>query len=284
MPDLQASGIREAAERLLEATRTHVPCAPVRDVLPDGSGETAYAVQGILTERALADGRRMVGRKVGLTSPAVQRQLGVDRPDFGVLFADMEVPAGTEADSGRLLQPKVEAEIAFVLAADLDAPDLDAAAVRAATAHVVAALEIVDSRIAGWDITFADTVADNASSGLYVLGAERVELGDQDLRTVRMELTDGTGATVSEGTGAACLGDPVEAVLWLAATCRDLGAPLRAGEVVLSGALGPMVPAVLGRTYTAQLSGLGSVSVGFSQDERAGREVIHAGGVREDGR
>ncbi|RBM17739.1 2-keto-4-pentenoate hydratase [Prauserella sp. PE36] len=276
--------MREAAERLLEATRTHVPCAPVRDVLPDGSGETAYAVQGILTERALADGRRMVGRKVGLTSPAVQRQLGVDRPDFGVLFADMEVPAGTEADSGRLLQPKVEAEIAFVLAADLDAPDLDAAAVRAATAHVVAALEIVDSRIAGWDITFADTVADNASSGLYVLGAERVELGDQDLRTVRMELTDGTGATVSEGTGAACLGDPVEAVLWLAATCRDLGAPLRAGEVVLSGALGPMVPAVLGRTYTAQLSGLGSVSVGFSQDERAGREVIHAGGVREDGR
>ncbi|SFO28338.1 2-keto-4-pentenoate hydratase [Pseudonocardia ammonioxydans] len=284
MPDLQAPGIREAAERLLEATRTHVPCAPVRDVLPDGSAETGYAVQAILTERALADGRRIVGRKVGLTSPAVQAQLGVDRPDFGVLFADMEVPAGAEADSGRLLQPKVEAEIAFVLAADLDAPDLDAAAVRAATDHVVAALEIVDSRIAGWDITFADTVADNASSGLYVLGAERVELGDRDLRTVRMELADDTGATVSEGTGAACLGDPVEAVLWLAATCRDLGAPLRAGEVVLSGALGPMVAAASGDTYTARLSELGSVSVGFSQDERAGRGAVHAGGVREDGR
>ncbi|MCE3554491.1 fumarylacetoacetate hydrolase family protein [Pseudonocardia sp. RS11V-5] len=257
-------GIQQAAERLLEAARTRTPCAPVRDVLPDGSAETAYAVQNILTARSLDDGRRIVGRKVGLTSPAVQRQLGVDRPDFGVLFADMEIADATVADSGRLLQPKVEAEIAFVLAADLDAVDLDAAAVRSATAHVVAALEIVDSRIAGWDITFADTVADNASSALYVLGTEPTDLAGLDLTTVRMELVDGTGATMSEGTGAACLGDPVEAVLWLARTCRDLGAPLRAGEIVLSGALGPMAPAAADGVYTARLSDLGTVSVGFS--------------------
>ena len=274
MPDPHAPGVEEAAERLLEAARTRLPCAPVRDMLPDGSAETAYAVQNILTARALDEGRQITGRKVGLTSPAVQRQLGVDRPDFGVLFADMELAAGTVADFGRLLQPKVEAEIAFVLAADLDAADLDAAAVRAAVAHVVPALEIVDSRIVGWDITFADTVADNASSALYVLGAERTALGAEDLTTVRMELVDGTGATVSEGTGAACLGDPVEAVLWLARTCRDLGAPLRAGEVVLSGALGPMVPAVADGVYTARLSSLGTVSVGFSGAERAAGAAV----------
>ncbi|MEU7810962.1 fumarylacetoacetate hydrolase family protein [Pseudonocardia sp. NPDC049154] len=270
------NGIQEAAERLLEATRTRTPCAPIRDLLPDGNAGTAYAVQNILTARSLEEGRRIVGRKVGLTSPAVQRQLGVDRPDFGVLFADMEVADATVADSGRLLQPKVEAEIAFVLAADLDAADLDAAAVRAATAHVVAALEIVDSRIAGWDITFADTVADNASSAMYVLGTERLDLAGLDLTTVRMELVDGAGATVSEGTGAACLGDPVEAVLWLARTCRDLGVPLRAGEVVLSGALGPMVPATTDGVYTARLSDLGTVSVGFSGTAlRPGGGVAH---------
>ncbi|WP_181780685.1 2-keto-4-pentenoate hydratase [Pseudonocardia pini] len=257
-------GVRQAADRLLAAARTRTPCAPVRDVLPDGTAETAYAVQNILTADALAAGRRIVGRKVGLTSPAVQQQLGVDQPDFGVLFADTAVPDGGVADSAALLQPKVEAEIAFVLSADLDAPDLDAAAVRAATEHVVAALEIVDSRIAGWDITFADTVADNASSAMYVLGPRQVPLAGLDLTEVRMELVDAVGDIVSSGTGAACLGDPVTAVLWLARTCRDLGSPLRAGEVVLSGALGPMVPAAAGARYTATLSTLGSVSVAFS--------------------
>jgi 2-keto-4-pentenoate hydratase len=193
----------------------------------------------------------------------------VDQPDFGVLYADMAVPDGGVADSTALLQPKVEAEIAFVLSADLDSPDLDAAAVRAATEHVVAALEIVDSRIAGWDITFADTVADNASSAMYVLGPLQTSLVGLDLTQVRMSLVDESGRTVSSGTGAACLGDPVEAVLWLARTCRDLGSPLRAGEVVLSGALGPMVPATAGDRYTATLSTLGTVSVGFSDPDLA---------------
>ncbi|WP_214403508.1 2-keto-4-pentenoate hydratase [Pseudonocardia lacus] len=264
MPDRQPPPIQEAAERLRTAARTRTPCPPVRDLLPDATARTAYAVQNLLTESALAEGRRIVGRKVGLTSPAVQAQLGVDQPDFGVLFADMAVGPGAVIDSGRLLQPKVEAEIAFVLGADLDGADLDADAVRAATDHVVAALEIVDSRIAGWDITYADTVADNASSGLFVLGEQTRPLEGLDLTEVRMQLLDAAGTVVSEGVGAACLGDPVNAVLWLARTCRDLGSPLRTGEVVLSGALGPMVVATPDSTFTATLSGLGGVSTSFS--------------------
>jgi 2-keto-4-pentenoate hydratase len=196
----------------------------------------------------------------------VRAQLGVDQPDFGVLFDDMAVAHGGVIGPQRLLQPKVEAEIAFVLGADLDGADLDEDGVRAATDHVVAALEIVDSRIADWDITFADTVADNASSGLFVLGGQTHPLAGLDLTEVRMELLDAVGTLVSEGTGAACMGDPVSAVLWLARTCRDLGAPLRAGEVVLSGALGPMVDAPAGSEFTASLSGLGTVSVGFSAE------------------
>ena len=256
--------IPEAAERLIAAARTRTPVAPVRDELPDGSADTGYAVQQILTDAALAEGRLIVGRKVGLTSPVVQQQLGVDRPDFGVLFDDMAVDDAATVDTARLLQPKIEAEVAFVLDADLDGEHIDGATVRAATRHVVAALEIVDSRVAGWDITFVDTVADNASSALYVLGRDPVPIDGTDLVATAMTLTDGSGSEISSGTGAACLGDPVEAVVWLARTCRDLGAPLQAGEVVLSGALGPMVPVRGGATYTAELTGLGSVSVAFS--------------------
>jgi 2-keto-4-pentenoate hydratase len=258
------TGVEDAAARLLTALRTRTPCPPVRDVLPDGGAETAYAVQTLLTHYALQSGRRIVGRKIGLTSPAVQQQLGVDQPDFGVLFDDMHVAQDTPVDSARLLQPRIEAEIAFVLSADLDGPDLDAALVRAATAHVVPALEIVDSRIAGWDITFADTVADNASSGLFVLGDTETPLSGLDLRAAEMSLVDDSGEVVSSGTGAACLGDPVEAVLWLARTCCRLGSPLRAGEVVLSGALGPMVPVTRGASYRATVGQLGTVTARFS--------------------
>ncbi|MER6006498.1 fumarylacetoacetate hydrolase family protein [Nonomuraea angiospora] len=204
----------------------------------------------------------MTGRKIGLTSPAVQQQLGVDQPDFGVLFADMEV-TGT-APTGQLLQPKVEAEIAFVLADDLTG-DLDLPTVRAAVEYAVPALEIVDSRIADWDITITDTVADNASSGLYVLGAERLPLSafEPVEATMRMYADD---QLVSQGTGAACLGDPLNALLWLARTARDLGDPLRAGQVILSGALGPMVPVSPGTTVKAEISGLGIVIVTFEDD------------------
>jgi len=220
----------------------------------------------VLTRARLERGRRVVGRKIGLTSPAVQAQLGVDQPDFGVLFDDMLCAQDQPVEMGRLLQPRIEAEIAFVLGADLADGDLDERAARAAVAEVVPALEIVDSRVAGWDITIVDTVADNASSGLYVLGEPRRPLGELDLTAVEMTLVDGEGTTVSSGSGAACLGDPVNALLWLARTTRELGDPLRAGEVVLSGALGPMVPVRAGTRYTATLTGLGTVHSAFTDD------------------
>lgn len=264
--DETTAAIAIAAARLQQAHSGGVACAPVRDLLPDAGVATAYAVQSILTHERIAGGRTVVGRKVGLTSPAVQAQLGVDQPDFGVLFDDMACEQDEPIDIGRLLQPRIEAEIAFVLAEDLDRADLDERSVRAAVATVVPALEIVDSRIAGWDITFVDTVADNASSGLYVLGDDRVALGDRDLRGVEMTLTDGDDTVLSSGTGRACLGDPVAALLWLARTAHELGTPLRAGDVVLSGALGPMVPVTPGSRFVATLSGLGTVRAAFTTD------------------
>ncbi len=153
-----------------------MPCPPVRDLIGADNVDAAYAVQQQLTRARIEAGARVVGRKIGLTSPAVRRQLGVDQPDFGVLFDDMDVSALAEVPMHTLLQPKVEAEIAFVLSDDLSAGDLTADQVRGAVAYAVAALEIVDSRIAGWDITIADTIADNASSGLFVLGPRLVPL------------------------------------------------------------------------------------------------------------
>ncbi|MBP2365375.1 2-keto-4-pentenoate hydratase [Pseudonocardia parietis] len=261
---LTTDAARVAAQRLQEASRTRTPCEPVRGLLPDAAVATGYAVQSVLTRDAIDAGRVVTGRKIGLTSPAVQAQLGVDQPDFGVLFEDMACPQDTPIDIERLLQPRIEAEIAFVLGADLDRSDVDVDIARAAVAAVIPSLEIVDSRIAGWDITFVDTVADNASSGLYVLGDERHELGDTDLREVEMTLTGSDGEVLSSGTGAACLGDPVAALVWLARTAHEFGDPLRAGQVVLSGALGPMVPVTPGGRYTATLSGLGEVRASFT--------------------
>lgn len=257
-------GVRDAADRLLTATATRTPCAPVRHVLGDTDLATGYAVQRLLTQDRLARGARVIGRKIGLTSPAVQAQLGVDQPDLGVLFDDMAVRSGETVDPGRLLQPRIEAEIAFVLATDLPDPRTDALRARSAVGHAVAALEIVDSRIATWDITLVDTVADNASCGLFVLSDDRVPLGDQDLRAVHMIMTNSSSTVVSSGEGAACLGDPLEALAWLARAAAELGEPLRAGEIVLSGALGPMVPVAPGEEFTATLSGLGKVTVAFA--------------------
>ncbi|MFD6418656.1 2-keto-4-pentenoate hydratase [Streptomyces sp. NPDC060194] len=246
------------------AARERVPCPPVRALIGTSDVGTAYAVQRRNLERAAAGGRRVAGRKIGLTSPAVQRQLGVDEPDFGALLADAEVPDGGEADLARLLQPRIEAEVALVLGADLTDPDCGADDVRAAVARLHPALEIVDSRVADWDITLVDTVADNASAGLYVLGGDgRPPLpGDGDLSGVRMLMRRGT-ETVSQGSGADCLGGPLLAARWLAVTLARLGDPLRAGDVVLTGALGPVVPVAPGDVFTAELTGLGEVSVRF---------------------
>ncbi|MEU0935983.1 fumarylacetoacetate hydrolase family protein [Embleya sp. NPDC005971] len=257
--------VRVAAERLLEAAETGIPCAPVRDLIGPGDLAAAYGVQRRVVADRLARGARVVGRKIGLTSTAVQRQLGVDRPDFGVLFDDMGHADGQVIPYRTVLQPRVEAEVAFVLGADLADGPLDLDQVRDAIDYAVAALEICGSRVRDWDIRFADTVADNASSGAYVLGAVRKSLDELVPREVRMTMTAG-GEVVSAGTGAACLGDPIEAVAWLARQARDLGDPLRAGQLVLSGALGPMHPVAPGDNVRADITGLGAVAIDFGPD------------------
>lgn len=264
--DARWGTVDEAVERLQNAGRTAVPCPPVRDLIGADDVDLAYAVQRRLTERRLAAGARVVGRKIGLTSPAVQQQLGVDRPDFGVLFDDMDVSALTEVPSERLLQPKTEAEVAFRLGSDLVDGPLDIAQVRGAVAYAVAALEIVDSRIAGWDIRFSDTVADNASSGLFVLGERRLTLDEFEPVEVAMTM-ELDGSVVSQGTGAACLGDPLNALTWLARTAAELGDPLLAGQVVLSGALGPMAPTPPESVVSADLGPLGTVRAKFSRKD-----------------
>jgi 2-keto-4-pentenoate hydratase len=265
--DTDTAAIGEAAERLLTAAASGVPCAPIRDLIGATDIAVAYEVQKHLTEAKLAAGATIVGRKIGLTSPAVQAQLGVDRPDFGVLFDDMVYDEETVIPISRLLQPKAEAEVAFVLAEDLADGPLDVEQVRGAVAYAVAALEIVDSRVADWDIKFADTVADNASSGVYVLGARQVTLDEFEPIAAEMTMSI-NGETVSTGNGAACLGDPLNALSWLARTAREFGEPLRAGQVVLSGALGPMAPLTGGDVVRADITGLGSVTATFSKEEQ----------------
>ncbi|MFF0011496.1 2-keto-4-pentenoate hydratase [Streptomyces sp. NPDC005374] len=264
--------VAEAAGRLVGAARERRPCAPVRDLLGPTDIGLAYAVQRRIVDDRIARGARVVGRKIGLTSAAVQRQVGVDRPDFGVLLDDMDATGLPALPSERLLQPRAEAEIAFVLAADLDAEDpadLDVERVRGAVGHAVAALEIVDSRVADWDIAITDTVADNASSGMFVLGPQRVALTEFEPREVTMRLY-ADGVLASEGDGSACLGDPLLALLWLARTAREFGDPLRAGQVVLSGALGPLVPTPPGTTVRAEIAGLGPVTATFSPKDSEG--------------
>ena len=253
-----AATIVAAAARLMSTALTGEPVPPVRDLIGSEDVRAAYAVQQLQTQARLAVGGSVVGRKIGLTSKAVQAQLGVSQPDFGVLFSDMAYVGGAEVPASAVMQPRVEAEIAFVLGDDLVEGDLSYDRVRAAISYAVAALEICGSRVRDWDITFSDTVADNASAGAFVLGPRRMSLAEFEPRETTMTMTiDGTDVTT--GKGAACLGDPVRAVLWLAERARDLGDPLRAGQVVLSGALGPMRPIRPGSHVHAVVEPLGAV-------------------------
>lgn len=276
--DTPTEAITTAADRLTQARQSGVPVEPVRDLLPAGDVRAAYAVQQLQTDRRVAAGRRITGRKIGLTSVAVQTQLGVDTPDFGVLFDDMAVPDGVEIPHGFVLQPRAEAEIALVLEHDLTHERHTVADVLRAVAFVLPAIEVVGSRIRDWDITLVDTVADNASAGMYVLGGQPVLPGQLDLRAAGMVL-ERRGEQVSSGIGAACLGHPLNAALWLADTLVQLGHPLRAGDTVLTGALGPVVVAEPGDVFEARVQGLGSVRAAFAADP--GREAgSEAGGDR----
>lgn len=254
--------LQTAAAALANARLKRQPCGRISEAFGIDTLTGAYAVQEINTHLALEAGRRLVGRKVGLTSTAVQQQLGVDQPDFGMLFADMEVVDGGQIDTSKLIQPKAEGEIAFVLGRDLPNADTTLAELLTAVDYVLPALEIVDSAIENWKITLVDTVADNASSALYVLGKQPTKLSALDLRLEGM-LLEKNGAQASIGVGAACLGNPVDACLWLARTMAEIGRPLQAGDVLLSGALGPMTPVVAGDSLHLRLTRLGEVSCRF---------------------
>lgn len=260
---MDSTVLHRLATSLRDAARQRQTILPVRDELAGMGIVGAYAVQDINTRHALESGRRLTGRKIGLTSKSVQQQLGVDAPDFGMLFADMELAPDEEVAPGRVLQPKVEAEVAVVLERDLDGEEVTLSQLISATAYVLPAVEIVGSRIRDWDIRLLDTVADNASSGLYALGTQPRKLSEVDLRMCGM-LMERKGKVVSLGVGAACLGHPLNAALWLARKMAEVGRPLQAGDVIMTGALGPMVTVEPGDLIETTIAGLGVVRTAFS--------------------
>ena len=253
-----------AVARLLRDAYAKGSVLPLRQYLEPTDASGAYGVQAINTQFWVTQGRRIVGRKAGLTAKAVQAQLGVDQPDFGVLFEDMRLADGGALDPAKCIQPKVEAEIAFVLAADLPSSDTTPEQVAEAVATVHAAIEIVDSRIAEWKITFADTVADNGSSAFFVLAGQGLPIAGLDLEGAVMEMRIG-GEVVSTGIGAAALGNPLNAAAWLARTLAARGEPLKAGDVLLAGALGPMVTLTPGDVVEASVAGIGTCSFTYGK-------------------
>lgn len=261
---LNEQQIAAAADSLRNVYTTCEAIAPLRESF-DMDLEDAYAVQEHNTKAWLKEGRRLCGRKIGLTSKAVQGQLGVDQPDFGMLFSDMAYVDGEEVPMNKLFQPKIEGEIAFYVGKDLDDPGVTIAELISSIEYAVAAIEIVGSRVKDWDIKIQDTIADNASSGLYVLGSQPVKLGDFDHRLCGMVI-ENRGQPVSVGAGAACLGNPINACLWLAKKMIEVGRPLKAGDLILSGALGPMAPVKAGESYELRIEGVGSVRADFSAE------------------
>jgi 2-keto-4-pentenoate hydratase len=257
-----ADTLQAAALALHDARTLRRPIPPLSTTFGIAGIDAAYAVAAINTKARLAEGRRVVGKKVGLTSRAVQQQLGVDQPDFGVLLDDMEFLDGDTVPGGRLMQPKVEAEVGFVVGRELKSATPSYGEFLASLAFALPAIEIVDSAIADWKISLVDTVADNASSALYLLGHQPVQVGQLANAELGMQMSL-NGAVVSVGSGAACLGHPLRAAFWLARTMAARGEPLREGELILSGALGPMVPVKSGDLVQARIGGLGACSVRF---------------------
>lgn len=260
---MTSEDIRLAADALRDAALTGRFIAPLRDSYAGMDALAAYAIQQRNNELRLASGSRRTGCKIGLTARSVQRQLGVDQPDFGILFDDMAYGDDEPIQATSLQQPKVEAEIAFVLGRDLVQERPGVVDVIDAIEYALPAIEIVGSRIADWNIRFVDTVADNASSCAYVVGSTPRRLQDFDHRLCGA-VVERRGDPVAVGAGAASMGNPLNAVVWLARTMTRLGSPLRAGELVLSGALGPMVTAQPGDVFEVRINGLGSVRAHFA--------------------
>jgi 2-oxopent-4-enoate hydratase len=259
---------QELADDLWEADRTAKPVAPLTDRHSDLTIEDAYAIQTINIDRRIAAGQRVIGRKVGLTSKPMQTMLGVDEPDFGVLTDEMIVEDGDLIPLSRLVQPRVEAELAFVMARDLAGPGVSTATALDAIAGALPAVEIVDSRVADWKIKLIDTVADNASSGLLVVGGRMRPVAELDLRLLGVAISR-NGELLDTGAGAAALGNPARCVAWLANKLGSLGAGLKAGDIVLPGAVHKMAPVQPGDVFRAEFAHLGAVTVRFSKNGSA---------------
>ena len=255
--------ITQYGDALYQALVERKTIEPLTNREADITIEDAYHIQQRMIARRVEKGERIVGKKIGVTSAAVMNMLGVGQPDFGYMLDGMIYGDGAAIDAGTLIQPKAEGEIAFVLKKDLMGPGVSASDVLAATEGVMACFEIVDSRITDWKIKIQDTVADNASCGVFVLGDRMVDPYAVDLRTCGMVL-EKNGEVVVTGAGAATMGSPVNAVVWLANTLGKLGIPLKAGEVILSGALGAMVPVKAGDNLRVTIGDIGGCSVRFS--------------------
>ncbi|ALS23601.1 2-hydroxyhexa-2,4-dienoate hydratase [Paenibacillus naphthalenovorans] len=262
------------ANHLAQAEQTGAGVEPLTLLEPNITIEQAYHVQLKTIERKVEAGANVVGKKIGLTSLAMQKLLGVDQPDYGHLLDTMAVENQGMIPFARVLQPKVEAEIAFKLKRDLIGPRVTVTDVLLATEYVMPALEIVDSRIRDWKIRLQDTIADNASSGLYVLGGKQVKVHEADLAQIGMVLYK-NGEMVNTGVGAAALGHPARCVAWLANKLFEFGIVLKAGEVILSGALSAAVHAEPGDAFNARLAHLGEVGVRFTDKHDARGKERH---------
>lgn len=254
----------DQAARELRQAYGGTPVDPISGRLVANDPAIGYAVQNINTELWLREGRRIVGRKIGLTSPAVQAQLGVHEPDFGILFEDMAVPEGGTFEAGSILQPRCEGELAFGISVPLTGDDLCVEAVADAVAWIGPAIEIVGSRVRDWKIGLVDTIADNASSGLFVLGDDRRPFDRALIDGLTMELLEDE-QVVSAGPATACLGSPVLALTWLARKMVEVGRPLEAGSVILSGAFGPLAPMSPEHRYRLHMSGFDDVVVNYGR-------------------
>ncbi len=256
--------IEEAAKRLREAEENKMVCPPIRDILGETDLNAAYKVQALNANIRRQKGDIAVGSKIGLTAPIVQQKFGIDQPDFGLLWQASQIQNDGTISVRQLMQPKAEAEIAFILKKDLNAEYIEINVLREAIEYAQASIEIVGSRIQNWDIKITDTIADNASASHWVLGDQKVKLEELDLLNCKMKMTN-QGALVSEGKGSNCLGSPLLAAQWLANKMIEMNNPLKAGDIILTGALGPMVDIKEGDNFAASIEGLGSVRVGFTK-------------------
>lgn len=259
---MQTDRLQHLGDELFTALQSRKTLTPLTSRHTDLSIEDAYHIQQRMVQRRLDCGETVVGKKIGVTSKAVMDMLGVFQPDFGYLLSGMVYGEGQTIPLDTLIQPKAEGEIAFILKKDLMGPGVTNADVLAATDSVMPCFEIVDSRIENWKIKIQDTVADNASCGVFVLGDRAVSPRRVDLSTCGMVL-EKNGEVIGTGAGAAALGSPVNAVAWLANTLGRLGIGLKAGEVILSGALAAMAPIAKGDAFRVSIGGIGSCSVRF---------------------